>query len=105
MNCLDLSWVATPFDQLHCSLPWQLQRRRQVLSKNLFSCANIAVNLISRGSSLKKKVMSHFGPLGAQNSPVLLISNPSMKDARDCAASSGVTAIKNVLARFILVAQ
>jgi hypothetical protein len=45
--------------------------------------------------------MSHFAPLGAQNSPVLLISNPSMKDASDCAASSGVMAIKSLSAIFV----
>lgn len=35
---------------------------------------------------------AYVGPLGAQNSPVLLILKPSIKEDSDWAASSGVTA-------------
>jgi len=40
---------------------------------------------------------TYAGPLGAQYSPVLLMSKSSMKDASDWAASSGVTAIELII--------
>lgn len=45
---------------------------------------------------------AYAGPLGAQNSPVLLILKPSIKEDSDWAASSGVTADETSLSLFSL---
>lgn len=75
------------------SLPRKLQRSRQVLPKNSLCGANISVMDRLVWFLIIDSQISYPGPPGAQNSPVLLRSNSSMKDASVFAASSGVTAV------------
>jgi hypothetical protein len=53
--------------------------------EQLLRCRYLCDGYISLVSDDRQSI-SYLGPAGAQNSPVLLISNPSMKDASVFAA-------------------